>query len=64
MSLNSIAPLVRAKPASGLRPKCFYYHRRFIQILRADAPYLVPLVMMEVRLELAMRRKLFPKAKA
>jgi hypothetical protein len=64
MSLNSIAPLVPAQPAGGLRPKCFYYHRRLIQILRANAPYLVPLVMMEMRADLAMRRKLFPKAKA
>jgi hypothetical protein len=30
---------------------------------RSRAPYLVPLAMMVVRADLAMRRKLFPKAK-
>jgi hypothetical protein len=39
-------------------------HRYLIQMLRGAAPFLAPLVMTEVRAELAMRRKLFPKAKA
>jgi hypothetical protein len=31
--------------------------------LRAHAPYVVPLLLLEVRAELAIRRKLFPKPK-
>jgi hypothetical protein len=64
MELSKIEDLTQDESRRGLRPQHFQYHRRLIQMLRDRAPYLLPLVMMEVRADLAMRRKLFPKAKA
>lgn len=64
MTLNKNEPLRQAKSGRSLRPEHFQYHRRLIQALRARAPYLLPLAAMEVRAELAVRRRLFGKSKA
>jgi hypothetical protein len=64
MAVSKIEVLTQGESGQGLRPQHFRYHRCLVQMLRDRGPYLVPLVMMEMRLELAMRRKLFPKAKA
>jgi hypothetical protein len=63
MRVDTIASLPAVKPQRGLLPQHFQYHRRLIQALRARAPYLLPLAAMEVRAELALRRKLFAKSK-
>jgi hypothetical protein len=47
----------------GLRSKHFAYRRRLARMLRAYAPLLLPPLLMEMRAELAVRRKLFPKPK-
>jgi hypothetical protein len=63
MSLGRNEHLTRTEFGRGLLPQHFQYHRRLIQALRARAPYLLPLAAMEVRAELALRRKLFGKSK-
>jgi hypothetical protein len=53
-----------AEPRRGLRLKHFGYQRRLIRTLRARVPFVVALLLLEMRAELAVRRKLFPKSKA
>ena len=54
---------IAAARQCGLRSKYFAYHRRLARTLRAYAPSLLPLLSMEMRAELAVLRKLYPKSK-
>jgi hypothetical protein len=64
MTFTESTGVLTPNPDGGLRPKLFRYQRHLIRTLRARTPFVVSLLLLEMRAELAVRRKLFPKAKA